>query len=507
MREKERKQNVKDAEQKEKIFHCSLCEEIINKRQISVVCTCCNEWVHLKCTKFESFKEAKINKDVYVCDKCVKEHENRKKADKNNCAEENKDVEGIKNNEKLPKSKGLKMFESDLVTIKEGNWFNDNIISFAFDEMEGKNVSKSRNIVYVKPAVSHLIKESASDDYVDWTINNLGIRRAEWAFIPVNNGTKNEEGSHWSLLLYSGISNTFYHFDPIKGMNDRSAAMIVKKLIHKEKKLPEMKYVTCPRQKNSYDCGLYTIMYMENIVDNIEAGVEITNMKDYDAKEYRKNLRRKIKEKYNLYLNEGNLEEMEKGYDEKEVEKERKSDEKKEEKTTNKNEKVLNDNKKNERKMECWYYTNKTCKFGNRCRYEHKQKCKEMVDNGYCYEQNCRLGHPRICRDIFETGRCKRVVCRHFHPINLRNKNINDKSSRTYNYEDLHVNDRINNQQQYKYQNYKVTRTRPLNEYNWNERKSEDNFLDKRNWRDLMKPIMESAMMALAESMWDRFQQ
>ena len=122
-------------------------------------------------------------------------------------------------------------------------------------------------------------------------------------------------------------------------------------------------------------------------------------------------------------------------------------------------------------------------------------------------EQNCRLGHPRICRDIFETGRCKRVVCRHFHPINLRNKNINNKSSRTYNYEDLHVNERINNQQQYMYQNYKVTRTRPLNEYNWNERKSEDNFLDKRNWRDLMKPIMESAMMALAESMWDRFQQ
>ena len=512
-REKERKQNFKDAETRDKIYCCSLCEEVINKRQISVECICCKEWVHLKCSKFESLKEARDNKDAYVCAKCVKGHDTKKKTDMNNFAEKNNDdVEVIKNDEKLHESEGVKIYESDLETLKDGEWFNDNIISFAIDEMEEKNDSRSRNIVYVKPAVSHFIKESTNDEYVERTIKDLGIRKADWAFIPVNNETEKVGGSHWSLLLYSGSSNTFYHFDPIKGMNDRSVAMIVKKLIHKEKKVPEMKYVLCPRQKNSYDCGIYTIMYMEKIAENIEAGVEITKINDFDAKEYRKNLRRKIKEKYNLYLNDEKLKEKEESV----------SDEKKEEKITNKNETELNEQKKKEMKGECWHYTNKTCKFGSRCIYEHRQKCKDMIENGYCFEQKCRLGHPRICRDIYETGRCKRVICRHFHPINLRNRNTINQHSRKYNNEDIYETDRQNNRKQY---NIYQSNSRHNNSYIGSEinkdmmqnqkdqwvpktKRNEDYyFLENPNqsWVSLMEPIMATAMQTLAEKMWNRY--
>ena len=358
-----------------------------------------------------------------------------------------------------------------------------------------KYSSKYRNIVFVKPAISHFIKVSTDEEYVERTIRDSGIRKADWVFIPVNNNeTENEGGSHWSLLLYSGNSNTFYHFDPIKGMNDRSVAIIIKKLINNEKKIPEVKYVICPRQRNCYDCGPYTIMFMEKIAENIEAGVEITKIRDFDAKEYRKKLRRKIEEKYNL--NEEKLKE------------EKVSHEKKEENIPNKNKKELNDQKKEERKKECWHYTNKTCKFGNRCRYEHRQKCNEMIENGYCYDQNCRLGHTRICSDIYETGRCKRVMCRYFHPINLRNKNLNNQPSKKFNYEEM--NERPKNRQYKPYLQGEVTSTRPQNEYEWYERKREHsvNFLDNqnRNWIDLMEPIMKRAMDALAERMWERYQ-
>ena len=78
-REKERKRNIKDMDGKEKIYSCNLCDEIINKRQISVECTHCKLWIHLKCLKFENIKEARDNKDTYVCAKCVNGNDPHKK--------------------------------------------------------------------------------------------------------------------------------------------------------------------------------------------------------------------------------------------------------------------------------------------------------------------------------------------------------------------------------------------------------------------------------------------
>ena len=200
-------------------------------------------------------------------------------------------------------------------------------------------------------------------------------------------------------------------------MNDRSVAMIIKKLIDSEKKIPEVKYVMCPRQTNSYDCGPYTIMYTEKIAENIEEGVEITKLRDFDAKDYRMKLRRKIEKKFNL-----NLEKLTE--DEKSI--------------PNRDGKKLNDRNKEERKKECWHYTNRTCRFAKNCRDEHKQHCKEMIENGYCYDQACKLGHPRICRDIFGKGICKRYVCRYFHPINLRNKNFKNQPIRKHVHQEMH---------------------------------------------------------------------
>ena len=194
----------------------------------------------------------------------------------------------------------------------------------------------------------------------------------------------------------------------------------------------------------------------------------------------------------------------------------------KKKKITNKNETELNEQKKKEMKGECWHYTNKTCKFGSRCIYEHRQKCKDMIENGYCFEQKCRLGHPRICRDIYETGRCKRVICRHFHPINLRNRNTINQHSRKYNNEDIYETDRQNNRKQY---NIYQSNSRHNNSYIGSEinkdmmqnqkdqwvpktKRNEDYyFLENPNqsWVSLMEPIMATAMQTLAEKMWNRY--
>ena len=274
-----------------------------------------------------------------------------------------------------------------------------------------------------------------------------------------------------------------------------SVAMLIKNLSDSEKRIPEIRYVSCPRQRNGFDCGPYTLYFAENIAENIEACREITKIRDCDAREYRLKLREMIKGKSKPKEDEVKEDEN------KEMMTEREKESHKRDKGENKNK------KKEERKRECFYYTNKTCKFGNQCLYDHIDSCKEMVDNGYCFDKNCRLGHPRICREIYETGRCKRNMCQYFHPLNLRNKNQSKKTNERHEYEEIYKrpsretfsyprNERNSRSSQFEYDQWETNRDHTVN-----------NFLENpgRDWIETMEPIMESAMMALAERMWARY--
>ena len=36
------------------------------------------------------------------------------------------------------------------------------------------------------------------------------------------------------------------------------------------------------------------------------------------------------------------------------------------------------------RKEECWWWNTKTCRYGTRCRYLHLERCKKVLDTGFC---------------------------------------------------------------------------------------------------------------------------
>ena len=132
-REKERKLNTKDVVPGEKIYCCCSCEEKIDKRQSSIECMGCKEWVHLKCSNFKSVKEARKNKNTFVCAKCLNGLDDKKKAEKENGnekkTEEEDDVEEMESDKISLQTGGVKLYESDLETLKDGEWFNDNILS------------------------------------------------------------------------------------------------------------------------------------------------------------------------------------------------------------------------------------------------------------------------------------------------------------------------------------------------------------------------------------------
>merc|ERR1712121_185915 len=68
MRAKTKKDSEKIKEkEKEK---CGICSEKFKGTQTSLVCIRCNRWIHLKCTKYSTGREAEKNKSTFNCDKC-----------------------------------------------------------------------------------------------------------------------------------------------------------------------------------------------------------------------------------------------------------------------------------------------------------------------------------------------------------------------------------------------------------------------------------------------------
>merc|ERR1712121_560671 len=76
MRAKTKKDNEKNKEkekEKEKgkeFSECGICDEKIKGTQTLLVCIRCNRWIHLKCTKYTTGREAEKNKSTFNCDKC-----------------------------------------------------------------------------------------------------------------------------------------------------------------------------------------------------------------------------------------------------------------------------------------------------------------------------------------------------------------------------------------------------------------------------------------------------
>lgn len=458
-----------------KTYCCGLCSDVINGKQISIGCNECKAWIHLKCSIFNNYKEAKKNEDEYVCTKCKNRNDPSKKE--------------IPNTDLSKHGEQTTIEESDLETLNEGNWLNDNIIKSVNNIMQ----RKYKNMLFVDPSVTQLIKLSNDKSDIEKNIEDLEIKKVDWVFFPLNNNhTDKEGGSHWSLLLYNQKEDTFYHFDPICGLNDKSVAMLIKNLNDSEKRIPEVRYVNCPRQRNGVDCGPYTLYFAEKIAENIDAGREITKIRDCDAREYRLKLKEMIRGKPNTKEDEVKEDENKV----KMTEKEKVSHEK--DKGENRNE------KKEESKRECYYYTNNTCKFGNTCIYDHIDSCKEVVDNGYCFDKKCRFGHPRVCRMIYKTGSCKRNMCKFFHPLNLRNKNRRRETNESYEFNEIYSrHNRENNPYPRKEGNSRRSSQIEYDHWEASRDHSDKHFLVKqdRYLIERLEPMMERILSKMTEKM------
>ena len=92
----------------------------------------------------------------------------------------------------------------------------------------------------------------------------------------------------------------FLHYDPIKGMNKITAQEMANKMkkIEKTHFTDKVREIECPRQNNSYDCGVYTILMINKIIEKLRMKENIENItiEPREADEFRTQLRKEIME-------------------------------------------------------------------------------------------------------------------------------------------------------------------------------------------------------------------
>ena len=83
---------------------------------------------------------------------------------------------------------------------------------------------------------------------------------------------------------------------------------------------------------------------------------------------------------------------------------------------------------------ECWFHTNRSCKFAENCFNEHKMRCMDLVITGKCYNKDCKRGHPMICRNIGKGRICSnRNNCHYLHPENYFRQDVRSQNNRNRN--------------------------------------------------------------------------
>lgn len=113
------------------------------------------------------------------------------------------------------------------------------------------------------PSVASFLKFQCQDDEeFDEFIEGVKLPLRKWIFLPLNNAKSLfVNGTHWSLLICDVERGNLYHLDS-GGCNTASAAASItylSRLLKRTLSVPVQ--ISCPQQRNAYDCGPYTALF------------------------------------------------------------------------------------------------------------------------------------------------------------------------------------------------------------------------------------------------------
>ena len=399
-------------------------------------------------------------------------------------------------NKSLISLNGTNLCKEDIESVNDGKYVTDQVIEFfmqscmqSYEEQTEVNKTRER-IKIIGPAMTYLLQKEDSKSAIKQHKKELNLNNHEWVIYTINNNSdpeKGDGGTHWSLLIYRKKDNKYIYFDSVKEINLRHAKELITNLAVDNESfgmngdLPTYKVAKCKQQNNSFDCGIFVMVYMSAIISNITGGREIEDDRfiQFETEEMRGLVRAAIQEAIDRkeagdevpnimdVINEmyfvGRNNDNRSGRKEQEAKKPRdapneinkessKWDRKDSKSAKNENNfehknKIGRNNEKDEEKAsrrdgidernspreKCWYYMNRFCKFGNYCRREHPEICKMWLENGRCENINdtCTLPHPTICISHSKREICYRRNCGLVHPKNRVKTNQRPQEKRT----------------------------------------------------------------------------
>lgn len=96
---------------------------------------------------------------------------------------------------------------SNLKTLENSNWLDDNIITFAFEYLQNDSkFTKNREKIFAfaSPPVVQLLKMT-DDSFAEQLLQSIEFGEKKFLFLPINNNRQVTAfgGTHWSLLILS----------------------------------------------------------------------------------------------------------------------------------------------------------------------------------------------------------------------------------------------------------------------------------------------------------------
>jgi hypothetical protein len=134
-------------------------------------------------------------------------------------------------------------------------WADDTVLNGYFSAMA--ETINNRDILFLGPSVTAVIRFGAPD-VVTESLRVTSFTSCKYVFLCVSNsldGSKEDAGSHWSLLFIDKSHNKAYHFDSLSSMNNFSAKIVAGKLGYGN----DVIEMTCMQQKQSFECGLHVL--------------------------------------------------------------------------------------------------------------------------------------------------------------------------------------------------------------------------------------------------------
>ncbi|KAJ2160247.1 hypothetical protein GGF46_002408 [Coemansia sp. RSA 552] len=168
------------------------------------------------------------------------------------------------------------VYAGDAASLHEGQWLSDSVLGFYSEYLAHEVLKGDGSVLLLKPSQVQLLM-------VDFESMRAALPRdmeqKRLVLAPINNqGSRG--GSHWSLLVChlddeGGEQRAlrFHYFDSMANANYRSALLVKQALDlllqfnqRNNAQVGPMLTHSCPQQENSYDCGVFVILFADLLV-------------------------------------------------------------------------------------------------------------------------------------------------------------------------------------------------------------------------------------------------